>query len=877
MKRVFLLTTVLFCIQSIIFSQVTKDIAKKVLTQEIVIEKSFSKSLLIEQETYPICGTPELIKKEQEIIDYLREHPEERTERSLAKPAWNFNEGDTWPWWAYNRVTEEDYQVPSTCRAVGTNCYIFVADASWSNGEVDQTAVDAIVNGFDSATPAFPSKGIFQVDTETFGDPPNVDSDSKIIILILDIVDGYSGSGGYIAGYFSTANEFPEDDPALFGRETNFAEIFYMDSNPADLLSESGRTSVLNTTAHEFQHMIHWNYDPGESVFINEGLSEIASYICGYGVRSSADYAGNPNVYLFGWDLEGNVLNDYSRAALFTLYIHEQFPDGILKKIAQHTGNKNAGLDAAMLQIGSNRKYRDTFADWIIANYLQDKSVDPEWGYDYSPISKPNATTHYITTATGSGTVKKIAVEYITFVSGTPFNITFNGHGQIHIKVIKTGPSGTVIENVSRDVEYGVPDFGTAYTEVTFVVYRDSEFDQNPAGTTSVPYNYIAIGSGSGPQTIELAYDDGIPDKPLDLTENDIMTVQFDGIAGGIIDGIKVGFKNAGDIIYGVNKFNGGYRIAGGPFGQVLVPAQNLNVPTSSNSLDPFDNWINIDLSSQNIDGSEDFIIYFVVGNDNQVPGLMASDEEDDGLRQYTFLQDQNPPDWFWLSVAGEDNHIWKYLVHAYVTINKSALTAPTSLLATVNQGSVDLNWTASDGPVEGYNIYRSTNTGFIPDGGAKIASPETGNKIASVGSAVTIYTDAWPSINPNTDYFYIVSSYDAADNEKFSEEVSTTTLTISDNSGLPTEYSIDSNYPNPFNPSTTFRFAIPKDGLVKFTVHDLLGRVVYSKNRNLFAGNYSFTWEGNDVMNQQVVSGVYFLRMEAEGFSQTRKMLLLR
>ena len=870
MKRVFLLTMVLFCIQSIIFSQVAKGVAKEVLTQEIVVEKSFSKSLLIEQETYPICGTPELIKKEQEIIDYLREHPEERTERSLAKPAWNFNVGDTWPWWAYSWVTEEDYQVPSTCRAVGTNCYIFVADASWSNGEVDQTAVDAIVNGFDSATPAFPSKGIFQVDTETFGDPPNVDSDTKIIILILDIDDGWSGSGGYIAGYFSSANEFPEDDPAIGDRETNFAEIFYMDSNPADLLSESGRTRVLNTTAHEFQHMIHYNYDPGESAFINEGLSEIASYICGYGVRSSAGYAGNPNVYLFGWDLEGNVLNDYSRAALFTLYIHEQFPDGILKKIAQHPNNTNYGLDGAFGQIESNRKYRDTFEDWIIANHLQDKSVDPEWGYDYSPISKPNATTHYITTATGSGIIKKLAAEYITFAGGTPFKITFTGN--IKIKVIKTGPSGTVVETVTKDEEYDIPDFSTIYTEVTFVVYRNSAF-----GSDEMNYSYVAVGSGSGPQTIELAYDDGIPVKPLKLTENDTMTVQFNGIAGGIIDSLKVGFKNAGDIIYGVNKFTGGYRIAGGPFGQVLVPAQNLNVPTSSNSLDPFDNWINIDLSSQNIDGSDDFIIYFVVGSDNQVPGLMASAEEDDGLIQYTFLNDPTnpPPDWFRL--VDDNDNIWKYLVHAYVTINKSAITAPASLLAAVNQGNVQLSWDASSGPVEGYNIYRSTVSGFIPDAGAKIVSPEAGNKIASVGSAVTNYTDAWPSIQPNTDYFYKVSSYDAGENEEFSEEVSTTTLSISDNSGLPAEYRLDSNYPNPFNPSTTFRFSTLKDGLVKFTVHDLLGRVVYSEYRNLFAGNYSFAWEGNNMLNQQVVSGVYFLRMEAEGFSQTRKMLLLR
>ncbi|MBU0529972.1 T9SS type A sorting domain-containing protein, partial [bacterium] len=105
------------------------------------------------------------------------------------------------------------------------------------------------------------------------------------------------------------------------------------------------------------------------------------------------------------------------------------------------------------------------------------------------------------------------------------------------------------------------------------------------------------------------------------------------------------------------------------------------------------------------------------------------------------------------------------------------------------------------------------------------------------------------------------------------------TTVAIDQNGvvTIPNEFSLEQNYPNPFNPSTTFRFSTPEDGLVKFTVHDLLGRVVYSENRNLFAGNYSFTWDGQNELNQQVVSSVYFLRMEADGFAQTRKMLMMK
>ena len=60
------------------------------------------------------------------------------------------------------------------------------------------------------------------------------------------------------------------------------------------------------------------------------------------------------------------------------------------------------------------------------------------------------------------------------------------------------------------------------------------------------------------------------------------------------------------------------------------------------------------------------------------------------------------------------------------------------------------------------------------------------------------------------------------------------TSLAIDQNGNvdIPDKFKLEQNYPNPFNPSTTFNFATPKDGLLKFTVHDLLGREIYSENR---------------------------------------------
>ncbi len=91
--------------------------------------------------------------------------------------------------------------------------------------------------------------------------------------------------------------------------------------------------------------------------------------------------------------------------------------------------------------------------------------------------------------------------------------------------------------------------------------------------------------------------------------------------------------------------------------------------------------------------------------------------------------------------------------------------------------------------------------------------------------------------------------------------------------SNIPERYSISQNYPNPFNPTTKIDFAIPKTGLVKIAVYDILGRQVSNLvNQNLTAGTYSIDFDGANLN-----SGIFFYRIEADGFVETKKMLLIK
>lgn len=91
--------------------------------------------------------------------------------------------------------------------------------------------------------------------------------------------------------------------------------------------------------------------------------------------------------------------------------------------------------------------------------------------------------------------------------------------------------------------------------------------------------------------------------------------------------------------------------------------------------------------------------------------------------------------------------------------------------------------------------------------------------------------------------------------------------------SEYPESFSLSQNYPNPFNPVTNIKFDIPKSGLVKITVYDLLGREVTSLvNQQMQPGSYSVDWDASNYP-----SGVYFYRIETETFTDSKKMILLK
>jgi len=96
----------------------------------------------------------------------------------------------------------------------------------------------------------------------------------------------------------------------------------------------------------------------------------------------------------------------------------------------------------------------------------------------------------------------------------------------------------------------------------------------------------------------------------------------------------------------------------------------------------------------------------------------------------------------------------------------------------------------------------------------------------------------------------------------------------------LPKTFALAQNAPNPFNPATAISYSVP-DGTslaVSLAVYDIRGKLVRTLvNQVKNAGTYTVFWDGSDESGVQVSSGVYFYRMMAGSFIQTRKMVLLK
>ncbi len=200
----------------------------------------------------------------------------------------------------------------------------------------------------------------------------------------------------------------------------------------------------------------------------------------------------------------------------------------------------------------------------------------------------------------------------------------------------------------------------------------------------------------------------------------------------------------------------------------------------------------------------------------------------------------------------------------------------PTNLAISNNTSigqSPQLSWTAPTGTIANYNIYRqapasstwsiigtSTSTSYT-DSGVEIDAKDGDNEFHYRVSAVYDDGDAETGLSDEASIY----GGEALKSGQISSEK------VSDD--LPMSYSLSSNYPNPFNPSTTIQFAIPEETSVRLTIFDVQGKEIERLvDRHLPAGYHRVSWH-----SQNAPSGLYLYKLEAGEYSNTKHMILLK
>jgi hypothetical protein len=309
----------------------------------------------------------------------------------------SYEEGDVITFWVSNSDTDENWQIEAELVVKGKHVYMWREVGT----RIREKDLRRAARFFDEQ--------IYPTNRTFFGSEwsPGIDNDPRLHVLHARDL------GDTIAGYFSSADEIPQ----VIHPHSNEKEMFYINVDN----NKPGSDFYNGTLAHEFQHMIHWYQDKNESSWMNEGASELAMKLNGLR-RSSlfspdAAFAENPDLQLTTWPDTEESYAHYGNAYLFMSYFLGRFGEDATKALIAHDRNGMEAVEAVLDEIGAGIDADTLFADWVVANWLDDDdAADGRWGYpDYDVPSMAPVERFDSLPVEYNSNVHQYAADYYTF------------------------------------------------------------------------------------------------------------------------------------------------------------------------------------------------------------------------------------------------------------------------------------------------------------------------------------------------------------------------------------------------------------------------------------------------------------------------------
>ncbi|WXG42522.1 MAG: hypothetical protein WED04_00180 [Promethearchaeati archaeon SRVP18_Atabeyarchaeia-1] len=330
-----------------------------------------------------------------------------------------FNVGDIAYWLVLDDYYNSVRLAPFTLVALGNVCEIWVqVSLAWRAGDtrptpqVLDTEIAYLFGQFEN--------NIYPTDTKYFGDPAFRDGSNAALPGILGLpADYYADPSGrsvvlvanirdqnyydptypyYVAGVFTSAYDY------YFDRNTVTIDCYQWERRLGPTGTEwiQGVAVPANhafdyegTLAHEYQHLIHNDWQPADDLYMNEGCSMYAQVLCGYGapVSDINSYFYTPDNSLTQWGDQGgiNILADYGIAALWTIYLSDHYGGAAFISYFVETGIPGMdGVNSALAHFGYKVTFDQVYHDMRIANLVRsDFPCNGKYNYKTINLNDP--------------------------------------------------------------------------------------------------------------------------------------------------------------------------------------------------------------------------------------------------------------------------------------------------------------------------------------------------------------------------------------------------------------------------------------------------------------------------------------------------------
>ena len=417
--------------------------------------------------------------------------------RTSAAPEKFFEVGDQQSFWVLNADNNQNYEVQSTLQYVTDHLYFWVEDGV----NFDEKQLSKLSETFE--------QDIYPTNRAFFGSEwsPGVDGDPHLYILLAQDL------GGTVAGYFSPGDEYLPDAKKF----SNGHEMFLLSADRINLDDEF----TYGVLAHEFQHMIHWYRDLNEESWVNEGFSELAAFLQGYSTgRVEYAYTDDPDLQLTRWSSDPTTNRaHYGASFLFFTYFLDRFGESATQALVAHTANGMESINLVLEELGITDpltgepiQAEDVYADWVIANYLQDGGAgDGRFTYH----NFPNAPSAHETESINNCPTEKITrdvnqygADYIQI--NCQGEHTLNFEGSLEVDILPAEPySGSFAFFSNRADESNTTltqdfDFSghSGPLSLTYWTWYDIEEDYDyvylSASTDGENWEILATPSGTG-------------------------------------------------------------------------------------------------------------------------------------------------------------------------------------------------------------------------------------------------------------------------------------------------------------------------------------------------------------------------------------------